>query len=158
MLKDPDLKSIFKVRYFDDYLEPLIRELPSGQAPEKLYFYRTKLRSWVEYFGNQKGALIGLLSSRSRENVPQGLFHSRIKEESISIAEEGGRLVAEIRDYLQLQGSRLALLESKKFHRALLPPNIRGETCQNIYHTRLFLYTTKSGDICFWNEHPAVEQ
>ena len=79
-----------------------------------LYHHRSKLRSWVEHFDKQKGALKGLLSSVHGANVPEALFYARIEEESISIAEEASRLEAEIRDHLQLQSSKLALEESRK--------------------------------------------
>ncbi|KAK0517372.1 hypothetical protein JMJ35_000527 [Cladonia borealis] len=104
----------FRTKYRVSFEENRDRELPDGETPEYLYCYRTKLRSWIEYFGNENGALMGLLSSLLGANVTKGLFCSQIKEESISIVEEASRLEAEIRDYLQLQGSRLALLESKK--------------------------------------------
>ena len=55
-----------------------------------------------------------LLSSLPEANVTKGEFYPQIKEERSSIAEEASRLEAEIRDYLQLEGSRLALLESKR--------------------------------------------
>ena len=104
----------FNTRYRGRYERRQDRLLQSGQAPEYLYRYRTNLRSWVEYFENQKGALMGLLSSLIGPNVTEGLFYPQIKEESISIAEEASQLEAEIRDYLQLVGSKLALEESKK--------------------------------------------
>ena len=104
----------FKTRYRGPYEIRQDRGLPDDEAPEYLYRYRTKLRAWVEYFENQKGALMGLLSSLIGPNVAEGLLYRQIKEESISIAEEACRLEAEIRDHLQLQGSKLALKESKK--------------------------------------------
>ena len=57
---------------------------------------------------------MGLLSSLIGPNIPEGLFYPQIRKESIAIAEEACRLEAEIRDHLQLQGSKLALEESKK--------------------------------------------
>ena len=104
----------FKTRYRGRYEICRDRALPHGEAPEHLYRTRTKLRSWVEYFKNQKGALMVLLSSLTGPNVTEGLFYPQIKEESMSIIEEASQLEAEIRDHLQLQGSKLALLESKK--------------------------------------------
>ena len=86
-------------------------KLPDG---ETLYSYRTKLRSWIEYFENESGALMDLLSSLLGANVTTGVFYPQIKEESISIAEEASRLEAEIRDHLQLEASKLALEESRK--------------------------------------------
>ena len=114
-LKDSYLNAYgFTTRYRDRYDRHREGRLPGGETPEYLYCYRTKLRSWIVYLENQNGALTDLLSSLLGANVTKGLSYSRIKEESFSIAEEAGRLEAEIRDYLQLQGSRLALLESKK--------------------------------------------
>ena len=104
----------FVTRYRDRYRLRQDSRLPDGETPEYLYCYRTKLRSWIVYLGNENGALMGLLSSLLGANFTRGPSYSQVKEESISIAEEAGRLEAEIRDYLQLQGSRLALLESKK--------------------------------------------
>ena len=84
------------------------------EAPESLYRYRTQLRSSVEYLENQEGALMGLLKSLCGPNFTEGLFYPHIKEARISSLGEARRLEAEIRDHLQLQGSKLALEESKK--------------------------------------------
>lgn len=116
----------FKTRYRGPYEIRQDRGLPDDEAPEYLYRYRTKLRAWVEYFENQKGALVGLLSSLIGPNVAEGLFYRQIKEESISIAEEACRLEAEIRDHLQLQGSKLALKESKNPSSSLTTRYMRG--------------------------------
>ena len=104
----------FKTKYRGRYERRRDATLPSGEAPEYLYRYRTKLRSWIEYFENQNGTLMGLLSPLLGQNVAEGTFYRQIKGESISIAKEASRLEAEIRDHLQLQGSKLALLESQK--------------------------------------------
>ena len=104
----------FKTRYRGRYARSRDDSLPNGEAPEYLYRWRTKLRSWVEYFENQNGALMGLNSSLLGPNVTGGVFYPQIKEESISIAQEASRVEAEVRDHLQLQGSKLALMESKK--------------------------------------------
>ena len=102
----------FKTRYRGRYHRHRDAWLPH-EAPESMYRYRTRLRSWIEYFQNENCALMGL-SSLIGPNVTEGLFYPQIKERSISIAKEASRLEAEIRDYLQLQGSKLALEESKK--------------------------------------------
>ena len=90
------------------------QELSDGEAIELLYGYRAKLRSWVEYFENGNGALMGLLTSLYGPSFTEGVFYPQMKEARISIIEEARRLEAEIRDHLQLQGSQLALEESKK--------------------------------------------
>ena len=79
-----------------------------------LYGRRTNLRSWVEHFENENGALMDFLSFLYGPHFTEGMFTSQIKKESISIVGEVRRLEAEIRDHLQLQGSRLALEESKR--------------------------------------------
>ena len=85
-----------------------------GGTTESLYLYRAKLRSWVEYFENEKRALMGFLSSLYGPDFPGRIFNSQIIEESTAVVEEVRRLEAEIRDHLQLQSSKLALEESKK--------------------------------------------
>lgn len=113
-LKGSYSTALFKTRYWNEYERPRDSKLRSGEAPETLYRYRTMLRSWIEDFENDSGALMGFLSSLYGGNVTERLFHPQIREESTSIAEEARRLEAEIRDHLQLQGSKLALEESKK--------------------------------------------
>ena len=85
-----------------------------GGTTESSYHYRAKLRSWVEYFENEKKALMGFLSSLYGPYFTGRIFNSQIIEESTAIIEEVRRLEAEIRDHLQLQSSKLALEESKK--------------------------------------------
>ena len=104
----------FRTKYLWRYATHRYGGQPHEEAPEFLYLYRTKLRSWIGCFENQNGALMSLISSLLGPNVTEGPFYRQIKEESIAIAQEASRLEGEIRDHLQLQGSRLALLESHK--------------------------------------------
>ena len=90
------------------------KELSDGEALELLYCYRAKLRSWVGYFEDGNGALMGLLTPLYGPNFTEGLFYPQMKEARISIIEQARRLEAEVRDHLQLKGSQLALEESKK--------------------------------------------
>ena len=96
------------------YLESFIDHGLQDEAPEYLYQYRTQLRSSVVYFENQECALMSLLKSSCGPSFTEGLFYPQIKEARISFLKEARLLEAEIRDHLQLQGSKLALEESKK--------------------------------------------
>ena len=104
----------FTTRYRGYYRTGSEGGLLDGGATASLYHYRAKLRSWVEYFENEKRALMGFLSSLYGPCFTGRVFNSQTIEESTSIVEEVRRLEAEIRDHLQLQSSKLALEESKK--------------------------------------------
>ena len=84
------------------------------EAPENLYRYRIQLRSLIVYFENKEGELMSYLKSLCGPNFTEGHFYPQMKEARISFLEEARLLEAEIRDHLQLQGSKLALEESKK--------------------------------------------
>ena len=88
---------------------PLVR----GEPPGFLYPFCTRIRAWVEDFEIQSGALMALLCPLVGPNITEGLFYPQTKK-GISIAQQARRLEAAIRDHLQLQGSKLALEESKK--------------------------------------------
>lgn len=109
--EEPEVRNLYRYR-------TQLRSSDDGrqdeEAPEDLYRYRTQLRASVEYFENQKGALVGLLKSVCGPNFTEGVFYLQMKEARISFLGEARLLEAEIRDHLQLQGSKLALEESKK--------------------------------------------
>lgn len=79
-----------------------------------LYRYRTELRSWIEYFDSRSGALLDLLSYQLGADQVEWSSCKRVKEETSLIARQATRLEAELRDYLQLQGTRSALEDSRK--------------------------------------------
>ena len=112
-LSYPELRTRYCVRSRIRSYAGLLHDAVAGDL-YYLYGHRTKLRAWVEYFENENGALMDFLSFLYEPHFTEGVFTSQIKEESISIVEEVRRLETEIRDHLQLQGSILALEESKK--------------------------------------------
>ena len=91
-----------------------VDRMPDDPDPEYLYRWRTQLRSSVEYFEDTKDALMSLLKCVCGPNLTEGILYPQIKEARISSLEEARLLEAEIRDYLQLEGSHWALKESKK--------------------------------------------
>lgn len=103
----------FTTKYWGYHGQGSRARLLDDGATESLYHHRTKLRSWVEYFENEKSALIGFLYSLYGPDSTGRVFNSQIIEGRTSIIEEVRRLEAEIRDHLQLQSSKLALEESK---------------------------------------------
>ncbi len=115
-IKDADYLSglPFKTKYKGQFGISRDGFLPSSRAPTFLYWFHTKLRSWNGYFENQSGTLLGLLSTQFGPYIAKESLYTPIKDESISVMRASCRLEAELRDYLQLQGSKLALEESQK--------------------------------------------
>ena len=83
-------------------------------APDELYRYRTILRSVIEQFEDETEPLKEFVSSQIGEHMTTSLAYSRIEKERRRVLREASRLEAEIRDYVQVQAGKLALLESRK--------------------------------------------
>lgn len=88
--------------------------LRDDEAPDKLYRYRTILRSVIEQFEDEAEPLTDFISSQIEEKLTRSLAYERIEKARSRALKEACRLEAEIRDYLQVQAGHLSLLESRK--------------------------------------------
>ena len=84
------------------------------EAPDKLYRYRTILRSTIEQLQDEAESLEGFICSRIGERMNESSAYLRIQNDREWVLKEACRVEAEIRDYLQVQVGHLALLESRK--------------------------------------------
>lgn len=84
------------------------------KTPEKLYRYRTILRSAIEQVEDEAEPLTAFVSSQIGEHSTTSPAFTRFEGDRLWVLKEAGRLEAEIRDYLQVQAGHLALLESRK--------------------------------------------
>lgn len=84
------------------------------ETPERLYRYRTILRSVIEQFEDEAEPLKTFVSSQIGEHLMTSATFIQIEKDRHWVLKETCRLEAEIRDYLQVQAGHLALLESRK--------------------------------------------
>lgn len=107
--------------YFDEWKDRFSGEesrrylaILDREASENLYGYRLLLRGFIEDFEGQAEPIRKFVASQIGENTTQSQLYRQVKEERDSVIQAGRLLEAEIRDHLQLQASKLALLESRK--------------------------------------------
>ena len=86
----------------------------NDETPERLYRYRTILRSAIEQCEDEAEPLEAFVSSQVGEHSTKSPAFTRVEMDRNCVLKEACRLEAEIRDYLQVQAGHLALLESRK--------------------------------------------
>ena len=98
--------------------QEMIEHLTPGpgdnETPERLYRYRTILRSAIEQFEDETQSLTVFVSSQIGEHLTKSPAFKEIENNRHWVLKEACRLEAEIRDYLQVQAGHLALLESRR--------------------------------------------
>ncbi len=109
-----ELKSPVYRTNADDIIEGFAPNSGEDDAPDELYRYRTILRSVIEQFEDETEPLKEFISSQIGEHMTSSLAYSRTEEDRKRVLREASRLEAEIRDYVQVQAGKLALLESRK--------------------------------------------
>ncbi|KAL6713699.1 hypothetical protein ACLMJK_009164 [Lecanora helva] len=97
-----------------EYPHVHLKSQKEEEAPEYLYTLRSSLRAHSEHFSRNTERIRSFANSQSRSPVLQSPVCNRMIEERHFLAQTAKELDAEIRDYLQTQASRLAILESRK--------------------------------------------
>ena len=115
-------------------------------APARLYKIRIIIRTRVEVLEDQDTYVSWFMSGQVGADLSENLLFIRYQEDRKHVIAEAHRLEAEIRDYLQIQASLSALLESRKSielsnyqiqegKRGMLP-YILAEACSNVKQSR----------------------
>lgn len=112
----------------------LIPDIEDCNTIPAYYEWRTLLRGHIEAYEAQPKALAELVSSEFSSELLEKPLYLDFLERRSGILEEARRFESELRDYLQLEGSRLALEESKN---PLSFPTIKYRTGNEVRRLKL---------------------
>ncbi|KAG8529032.1 uncharacterized protein KY384_006722 [Bacidia gigantensis] len=85
-----------------------------SQMPECLYRWRTRLRSYIASYEDQQTSLPEFVALEMGPELLKSELYQQFKASRDRMVEEARRFEAQLFDHLQLEASRLALLESRK--------------------------------------------